>query len=238
LKFKKPSIILVRPQLPENIGMVARVMKNFNLKDLILINPREQWPNKESVNASKNASNLIRKAKVYNSLNEALLNFEFVVATTNRKRFLEKNKIESFNLLNRYLKINSNSAILFGPENSGLSNKDLRLVDCLFTIETSSRNDSLNLSHAVAIVAYKINEYYLKKNRISNYTKNNSNLSKKKDLNNFLNFLIDNLDKKNFFYPLGKKERMIDNICSIFLKASLTKKEVNTLWGMLKKLGN
>ena len=237
MKHNQPAIILVRPQLPENIGMVARVMENYNLNELIIVSPREKWPNKKSLESSKKAKTIIINTKVFNSLPEALSKFQFVVATTNRKRFLEKKIINSFSSLNRFVKINKNTAILFGPENSGLSNEDLRLANYLFTINTSKKNTSLNLSHAVSIVSFKIYEYFsIHKNRSSIQKNNSSGLSNKKELSYFMNYLTNELEKVNFFYPLSKKQSMIDNIYAIFLKASLTKKETNTLWGMLKKL--
>ena len=237
MKLNQPAIILVRPQLPENIGMVARVMNNFNLKELIIVSPREKWPNKKSLESSKQAETIIKNTKVFNSLPEALSKFQFVVATTNRKRFLEKKIIKSFSSLNRFVKINKNTAILFGPENSGLSNEDLRLANYLFTINTSKKNTSLNLSHAVSIVSFKIYEYFTThKNIFSNKKNNSAGLSNKKELSYFMDYLTNELEKVNFFYPPSKKQSMIDNIYAIFLKASLTKKETNTLWGVLKKL--
>ena len=239
MKVLKPAIILVRPQLPENIGMVARVMQNFNLKDLILVKPREKWPNNKAIKASKNASSIIKKAKIYNSIPEAISAFKLVIATTNRKRFLEKKSFNQFKTLNKLIQLSKKSAILFGPENSGLSNEDLRLADFLFTIDTSNNNHSLNLSHAVAITSYKLNEFLVKnKKNIIDQKKLLKDQSSKKEIKNFLNFLILNLDKNNFFYPATKRESMIDNIYSIFLKSSLTKKEVKTLWGIIKNIGN
>ena len=80
MKLNQPAIILVRPQLPENIGMVARVMDNFNLKELIIVSPREKWPNKKSLESSKQAKKIIENTKVFNSLPSALPKFQFVVA--------------------------------------------------------------------------------------------------------------------------------------------------------------
>jgi len=237
LKFIRPTIILVRPQLPENIGLVARVMDNFNLKDLIIVSPREKWPNNKSLDSSKHAKEIIENTKVFFSLTEALANFNFVIAATNRNRFLEKKVTKSFTTFNDLIKINTSTAILFGPENSGLSNDDLKLANYLFTIETSKKNNSLNLSHAVSIVSYKIYEYFfLKKENLFNEINNFSELSNKKELSYFMNYLINKLDDVNFFNPLEKKQSMVDNIYAIFLKASLTKKEINTLWGMIKKI--
>ena len=96
MKIIKPSIILVRPQLPENIGLVARAMDNSGLEELILINPREKFPNDLSVKSSANSKNIILKAKVYESLNVALSDFYFVIATSNRKRFLKKTMSNNF----------------------------------------------------------------------------------------------------------------------------------------------
>ena len=95
----------------------------------------------------------------------------------------------------------------------------------------------MNLSHAVSIVSYKIHEYFnINKKIVSNKNNKSSELSSKKELRYFMDYLTNELEKVNFFYPTFKKQGMIDNIYAIFLKASLTNKEINTLWGMLKKL--
>ena len=90
MKIVKPSIILVRPQLPENIGMAARAMDNCGLKKLIIVSPREIWPNKIALQSAANSKIIVNKAKVYNSLNAALSKFNYVIATSKRKRFLQK----------------------------------------------------------------------------------------------------------------------------------------------------
>ena len=236
MNLSRTSIILVRPQLPENIGMVARSMDNFGLRNLILVNPRENWPNKKALDSAKHAKKIIRNVKIYNNLEEALNFFNLVVATTNRKRFLEKKQYNNFKDLKIKIKNEKKTAILFGPENSGLSNKDLRLVDFIFTIPTVSNNKSLNLSHAVSIVSFKLSENNLSKNMKLNSKLKKTYKANKKDLSNFMNFLLKQLDSSNFFYPKEKKQSMIDNIFSIYLKANLSKSELNMLWGMFKKL--
>ncbi len=239
--FKKPSIILIRPQLPENIGMVARAMDNFGLKDLIIVSPREKWPNKEALNSSKHASLIIEKTKVFTNLEKAISNFNLVIATTNRKRYLEKESISDFQKFYKLFSRKSKIGIMFGPENSGLSNNDIRLADYIFTIPTNYRNSSLNLSHAVSIIAFKLKEYFdlktIKKNSsINSNLLNYSIRAKKSDLSNFIQYLIKNLEDENFFISKEKKDIMINNIYAIFLKAGLSKKEINTLWGIFKKL--
>jgi len=231
---KNPSIILVRPQLPENIGMVARVMDNFGLKDLIVVSPRDNWLSSKSINAAKKAIKIIKNIKVYNDLETAISNFSYVIATTNRRRYLEKNSTNDFKFIKRKIIVNKKTALLFGPENSGLSNEDLRLSDVIFSIETSSKSNSLNLSHAVTILCHKLFE-------MNNLKITNSNIIEKDNiskyqLSKFLNYMFSNLENKNFFKPKEKKESMKNNIYSIFTKIPLTKKELKTLWGITKKL--
>ena len=234
MKNINPTIILARPQLPENIGMTARVMDNFGLSKLYIVNPRDGWPSKIAENSAKHGKNIIKKAKNFNSLNEAVSKFNLVIATTNRKRFLTKKTFNNFSDLKKKIINFKNTAILFGPENSGLSNQDLRLTNYIFTINTVSRNKSLNLSHAVSVISYEL--FNLKKAN-SNSTENYE-IANKFELSNFMNVLIKDLDSKSFFKPKEKKESMIDNIYSIYNKMHLTKKELRMLWGMHKKLKN
>jgi len=234
LIINKPSIVLVRPQLPENIGMVARVMNNFSLKELIIVNPREDWLNKKSINSAKKADKIISKVKVYSNLRDALKKFTYVIATTNRKRFVNKKSTNNFrnisNILNNYKKV----AFVFGPENSGLSNEDLRLSDLIFSIDTNNSSNSLNLSHAVAIISYSVFELS-NLNKSKNKSEKNNHVNKEQ-LSKFFDYLFDNLSRKKFFVPKEKTNSMKNNIYNIYLKSSLTKKELQTLWGITKKL--
>ena len=236
MKKINPTIILVRPQLSENIGMAARAMDNFGLSKLFIVNPRDGWPSKKAETSAKHAYKIINKAKVYNHLDDAVSNFDLVIATSNRKRFLTKKTYDNFNILQKKIIDFKNIAILFGPENSGLSNQDIRLANFLFTIPTHNSNKSLNLSHAVSLMSYELS----KLNKISTNEKLPSfdNKVSKLELSNFLNFLINDLDSGGFFKPEEKKASMIDNIYSIYNKIDLSKKELRMLWGIHKKLKN
>ena len=214
--------------------MTARVMDNFGLSNLYIVNPRDGWPSKIAENSAKHGKNIIKKAKNFNSLNEAVSKFNFVIATTNRKRFLTKKTYNNFSDLKKKIINFKNTAILFGPENSGLSNQDLRLANYIFTINTASLNKSLNLSHAVSVISY---ELFNSKKAKDKY-KANYDFANKLDLSNFIKALITDLDSNCFFYPREKKESMIDNIYSIYNKMHLTKKELRMLWGIHKKLKN
>jgi len=236
LKKIKPTIILVRPQLSENIGMAARAMDNFGLSKLSIVNPRDGWPSKKAESSAKHADKIINRAKVYKNLEDAVSNYDLVIATSNRKRFLTKTTYDSFDILQKKIRDFRNAAILFGPENSGLSNQDIRLANFLFTIPTFNKNKSLNLSHAVSVISYELfqaNNTSFKKNPTSNIDK-----VSKLEFSNFINVLLKDLDSRGFFKPIEKKVTMIDNIYSIYNKTDLSKKELRMLWGIHKKLKN
>ena len=236
MKKINPTIILVRPQLSENIGMAARAMDNFGLSKLFIVNPRDGWPSKKAETSAKHADKIINKAKVYNHLDDAVSNFDLVIATSNRKRFIEKKVINNFNKLNGLIKNNYKTAILFGPENSGLSNEEIRYSDFIFTIPTYKKNNSLNLSHAVSILSFMIFENINNPNISKKNEKNITRSATKGDISKYMNHLIKELEVVNFFNPIEKKDSMIDNLYSLYMKSNLTKKELNTLWGILKKL--
>ena len=235
MKISKPSIILVKPQLPENIGLVARAMQNCGLKKLILISPKKQWPNQKAIDAAANAKVIINKVKIFNSINEAVSNFNFVIATSARKRFLrkphKKNYLSLFKELPNYKKI----AILFGPEQSGLSNNDLMLCACIFTIPTFSNNSSLNLAHSVLIMSYKWQEYFM---QFTFKSSKKNDVSDKKSFEVFMEYLKNELNNSGFLYPKEKSNSMFNNVQSMFLRAKLSKKEIQTLWGMIKVFKN
>ena len=234
MKLINPTIILVRPQLSENIGMTARAMDNFGLSKLFIVNPRDERPSKLAENSAKQGINIIKKVKIFTSLQDAVSKFKVVIATTNRKRFITKQIFNNFYDLNKKISDFKNTAILFGPENSGLSNQDLRLANYIYTIKTASINKSLNLSHAVSLISYEL----FNSKKMTNILEENNQKVTKLDLLNFLNSLINDLDSMNFFKPIEKKESMIDNIFAIYNKMNLTKKELRMLWGMHKKLKN
>ena len=235
-KDNKPSIVLVRPQLPENIGMVARAMDNFGLENLILVNPREIWPNDIAIKSSANSKNIVIKAKVFQSLNEALSNFHFIIATSNRKRFLNKPYLNDMEQLFNQFPQDKRTAFLFGPENSGLSNEDLLLADLIFNINTAKSNTSLNLSHAVLLISFNWRNFVnlRKKKPKENLVFNNN--AEKKDFINFMSFLKQELDEVGFLYPKNKSKSMFENIQTMFMRSSLNRTEIQTLWGMVKKL--
>ena len=235
MKTIKPTIVLVRPQLPENIGLTLRAMHNCGLDDLILVSPKKKWPNPKAINAATNAKFIIRKVKVFDSINEAVSNYNFVVATSARKRYLSKPHTKDFLNLFEKLPNYKKIAILFGPEQSGLSNNDLMLCDCVFTIPTFSNNHSLNLAHSVLIMSYKWQEYFM---QFTFKSSKKNDVSDKKSFEVFMEYLKNELNNSGFLYPKEKSNSMFNNVQSMFLRAKLSKKEIQTLWGMIKVFKN
>ena len=204
---KNIHFILVRPQLGENIGAAARSLKNFNFENLRLVSPRDSWPNKSATYTAVEAKDVVHKAKVFQNIDQAVADLDYVFATTSRSRSVNKKIID----LSKAIKIikkqsihNKKIGIFFGPEASGLSNDDLINANYLVNIPTSNKFKSLNLSHAVTIFAFELFTASIKFEPI---VKNlyRSDDAKKKEVNAFLNFLISHLDKVGFLKPAEKK---------------------------------
>ena len=231
----KFGFILVNPQLGENIGACARALKNFGFSNLNIISPRDGWPNTKARMTSVGAYNIIKSAKIYNNVSDAVKKFDLIFATTARKRDINKKHISIINfikLLSKHKKLNI--GIMFGPEASGLSNYDLSLSNFIIKIPTSSKLTSLNLSHAVIVVCYEIyrslNFTKFKKEKIL------SKLASKSTIKNLIRFLEKILDDKKFFKPLEKKSSMILNINNIFGRLELSDKEIRILFSIFGSL--
>jgi len=234
MTLKNISIVLIKPQIGENIGAAARAMKNFGLSNLSIVNPKEKWPNVKAIYTSVKAVDIIHKTKVFKSTSEAISKSDIVFATTARIRNINK-KIYSLDEAVKIIKKSKKKiSILFGPENSGLSNEDLICANYLLKISSDSKYESLNLSHAVSIVAYNL--YTSKLKKISYENTDKSEFVSKSDLFKFYDFLIGNLEKTRFFRPIEKKEFMVKSIKNIFSQHPLTKRELKTLMGIFSSL--
>ena len=231
----KFGFILVNPQLGENIGSCARAMKNFGFSNLNIVSPRDGWPNTKARMTSVGAFDIIRSAKIYRNVTDAVNKFDFVFATSARNRDINKKYLSIVNfikLLSKYR--NSNIGIMFGPEASGLSNHDLSLSNFIIEIPTSKKLSSLNLSHAVIIICYEI----FRSLHFSKFKKEKilSKLASKSSIKNLIKFLEKKLDHKKFFKPPEKKKSMILNINNIFGRLELSDKEIRILFSIFSSL--
>ena len=234
MSFKNIYFILVRPQLGENIGFVARAIKNFNFSNLRIVNPQSGWPNQKAIATSVGAKNVLQSSKIYNSLDKSIGDLDKVFATSSRIRKVNK-KIISINDLNKKIKSKQKIGIIFGPEASGLSNNELNCADYLVKIPTSKKFSSLNLSHSVILFCFQLFNFFSKKKfpYESNYK---SPKAKKSEVNKFLKFIIQSLDKSGFLQPKHKRQSMIRNIENIFYRTGLSNQEIRILLGIFSTL--
>ena len=233
--LNKFGFILVNPQLGENIGSCARALKNFGFSNLSIVSPRDGWPNTKAKMTSVGAFNLIKSAKIYNNVEDAIKKFDLIFATSARSRDVNKKHISIINFIKILAKNkNSNIGIMFGAEASGLSNHNLSLSNFIIQIPTSNKLTSLNLSHAVIIICYEIyrslNFSKFKKEKIL------SKLASKSSIKNLIKFLEKMLDSKKFFNPPEKKKSMILNINNVFGRLELSDKEIRILFSIFSSL--
>ena len=236
--YSNPAIILRSPQLPENIGMVARAMFNYGFNDLRIVTPKKKWPNKKSFSASAGAFDIISKdTNVYNSLEKSFKGIDILFAASVRSRVIEKLVLtprEAIIKINKAYK-NAKVGILFGPEQAGLNNDDLSEANYIIQIPTNPSFGSLNLAMAVNIICYEW--FLLNKRKVINRD-NDYDLANKEDLKYFKNFLISTLYEVGFFQNKKKDKKLEINLKNIFSKSMLTDKELLILYGVIKGLKN
>jgi len=227
------SFILHKPQLSENIGASARAIKNFSFNKLVVISPKPTFPNDKIIATSVGAKEIIKNCKVYENLESAIKNVDYVIATSSR--FRNKN-IKHINL-NELSKIDFSKKIgfLFGSEASGLSNSEIVYANCTMQIPANPNFKSLNLSHSVIIVAQVVSSL-IKLKRSSFKKSQKVKSASKKDIQSMINLCISQLESKNFFKPTEKKPIMLENLRNIFYKMELSEKETRILSSVFANL--
>ncbi len=227
--------ILSRPQMGENIGSVARAIKNFSINNLRIVNPRCDWPNnKRAMATAVGAKDILKSAKIYNSIEKSIGDLDIIFASSSRIRKVNK-KIISVSDLKTKIKNEKKIGILFGPEASGLSNDEISCADFLVKIPSNKKFSSLNLSHSAIIFSFEIFKIFLN-NKISYKYTYKSYRANKSQINKFINFLISGLDKKGFLQPDHKRSSMIRNISNIFYRVNLSEQEIRILLGIFSTL--
>ena len=227
--MKLPCIILVRPQLPENVGGVARVMYNFGFDELRLISPKLNFcEDEKSIACACGGASVLKLARVFSNVGDGVADLDYLYATTARTRSLNKACTDSTKIST----FTDATGIMFGPENSGLSNEDLSSVDEIVYI--NAKNNPINLMQSVAIICYDVLNKL--QNSDTNLTKLLYNYSTKEELNFFYDKLEAELEERGFFQEYNKKVKMMQNIKSIFSRAGLTSQEVRTLNGIVNIL--
>jgi len=232
-----PEIVLVNTQIPENLGATARAMLNFNLKNLRVVSPLFELSNEKIIPLSAGADSVIKNIKKFNVFEDSVKDLNILIATTNRLRSVKKKQI-TFQKLNKIISNSKNKVgIIFGPEKSGLENEHLSICDYSLKINSNPKFSSLNLSHAVSIVAYEIwSGNFPKRILISNIKNKNDTQATKGELSNFLLILQEHLEESGFFSVLERKKILVQKISNIFTKLELTSRDISTLLGIIKNL--
>ena len=234
-----PVIVLVEPQLGENIGMVARAMANFGLSELRLVAPRDGWPSDKARAAASKADHVIDGAIVYDTLEDALADLNFVYATTARMRDGFK-PVRSPIVASKTLKAKYDAGekvgILFGREKSGLSNEQVALADEIVTFPVNPAFASLNIAQAVLLMSYEWMKQSMESEDETLFAATEQTPATKEQLFGFFGHLEDALDARGFFRPADKKPKMIDNLRAVWSRRALTFEEIKLLRGVISSL--
>ena len=241
MKLLAPCIILVEPQLGENIGASCRAMLNFGVYDLRLVNPRDGWPNiKANAMAAGALEDKTFNVTVYKDIKEATYDVSYLLATTARIRDMNKPVFNSKEGIDKLIIAHNQglkAGIIFGGEKSGLNNEDLVKADALINIENNQNFSSINLSMSVLLICYEWFFNITKLDKLSDISiKNEKVMANKSELNYFIDRLVSILDSTNFFTPDEKRKVMINNIEAIFTRNNLTLQELNTLHGIISSI--
>ena len=240
-----PVVILVRPQLGENIGMCARAMLNCGVTELRLVAPRDGWPNPDAEASASGACILFETAKVYATTAEAVADLDFVLATTARDRYMVKGVMTAEEagkeIHKRHTGITTPTCgILFGPERSGLENDDVAVADMILNIPLNPGFSSLNLAQAVLLTCYS---WLSAQNPFSGTAfppaqdgDENESPATKGEVENLMQRLEEELEKRRFFRSPEQRPTLLRNIRNFFFRGGMTKQEARTFHGMISAL--
>lgn len=229
-----PIIILVRPQLPENGGAVARAMRNFGLKGLRLVAPLFSPLDPKAVSTAAGADSLLKEAEIYTTLDEAIADLSHVYGTSAGERDMVKRYMPVREVMTTVAAC-PGTGIVFGPERTGLTNEELAKFKAVLHIPVDPGFSSLNLAQSVAITAYEWRQS--QGNFKGRLHLGDTVPASQRQIQELLTALEHALDAKRFWRIDHKKPIMWRNLQNIFTRMDLTEQEVRTLRGMIKSLG-
>ena len=228
----KPVIVLVRPQLGQNIGKAARAMLNFGLTEMRLVAPRDGWPNPEAGPAASGADVVLEQAQVFSSVEEAIADCTLVFASTVRRRDLVMPVVDPEEMAHA-VAASQRSAILFGPERSGLETDDVALANAIVTVPINPDFGSLNLAQAVILLAYE----WSKRDELTRPTvKEVEPPAPHNELEGLIGQLNDELETKGYFYPPSRTAATKNTLRTIFTKTGWSSREVKAIRGVVRAL--
>ncbi len=244
-----PAIVLVRPQLADNIGMTARAMANFGLSELRLVDPRDGWPNEKARIAASGANFIVDEAQAYATLKEGLAGLNWVCATTARQRDLAKTVLtpeQAVAEMRRRIGEGQRCGVVFGPERNGLETEEVANADAAVMAPVNPNFASLNLAQAVLLMSY---EWIKQANagtlgRVTTYEApvapglrtRGSPPATKEELMGLFEQLEGALDGSGFFTAPEKRPSVVQNLRSMLTRMGATEQEIRTLRGIVKAL--
>jgi tRNA/rRNA methyltransferase len=231
----KPVIVLVRPQLGQNIGKAARAMLNFGLTEMRLVAPRDGWPNPDAGPSASGADIVLEQARVFDTLHEAIADCSTVFASTVRRRDLVMPVLGPEQMADEIVASPDRSAILFGAERSGLSTEDVALAQAIVTVPINPEFGSLNLAQAVILLAYE----WSRRSPLAQPTaKDTEPPATQGEVDGLIGQLDEELETKGYFHPPSRTQATKNTIRTIFTKTGWSSREVKAVRGIIRALVN
>ena len=234
-----PAVILMEPQMGENIGASARAMKNCGLRDLHVVNPRDGWPNPAAAARASGGADLLESAGVHGTLAEAAGPYTMVAAATARRRGMPKPAFgpeEAAARMAEHARGGGRAALLFGPERAGLDNDAVALADCIVTVPLNPAFPSLNLGQAVLLMGWACRRELMAGGTETDRGAPASPPATAGDKDFLFGVMERHLAEGGFFTSEDMRPVVMRNIVAMFQRANLTEQEVRTLHGMMKSL--
>jgi tRNA/rRNA methyltransferase len=230
-----PVVILVEPQLGENIGMAARAMGNFALDRLRIVNPRDGWPNIAASRAAAGADHILSRVELFDSVEAAVVDLDLLFATTARAHDQAKPVVgpeAAAREMSGHIAVGGKCGILFGRERAGLTNDEVALANRIVTFPVNPGFASLNLAQAVLLMGY---EWFklATADRLPFAMPERSERASQHQMQAFFENLVRELDRVEFLRPAEKRETMLVNLRNIFTRMEPTKQDMHTLHGVI-----
>ena len=228
-----PAIVLVRPQLGQNIGKAARAMLNFGLTDMRLVAPRDGWPNPDAGPAASGADAVLAGARLFDTVQDAIADCSVVFASTVRRRDLVMPVVTPEEMAAGIAGSGGGAAILFGPERSGLETEDVALASAIVTVPINPEFGSLNLAQAVILLAYEWSRHAALAQPTA---REPEPAAPQGELNGLISQLDEALVAKGYFHPPSRTEATRNTIRTIFTKTGWSSREVKAMRGIIRAL--
>ena len=232
-----PAVILIEPQLGDNIGAAARAMLNCGLMDMRLVRPRDGWPNPKAEAMASGALAVLDRARVFETTAEAVAELDLVLATTARERDLSRTVLTprtAAERISRHMASGGKAGILFGPERAGLVNDDVILADAVINVPLNPAFSSLNLAQAVLLVGYEWYQTDISVEGETDWGAAPPATVEQREF--FFTRLEGEMDRAGFLFPPHLAPTIKRNIRAMFTRTNLTDQEVRTLHGVISAL--